>query len=139
MLKKSNCAHILFKIYDWNIKIKSFIQLIRILFILLFFINDYDAMNDQNDWFFFFAHVKCKSRVMQKQNFTLLNIETTSKKITNRSNMRLSITIRVLITTERLITQLFRIRQQNDIITIIRFLFLTSFDVTNDILTALIC
>ena len=55
MSKKSECTHIAFKNYDWNIKIKSFIRLIRTLFILLFFIDDHDAMNDQNDWFFFCA------------------------------------------------------------------------------------
>ena len=88
--------------------------------------------------FFFFAHAECELRVMQKQSFVLLNIETTSTEITNRSNMRSSITIRVLMTTERLITQSFRIQQQNNIITAVRFLFLTSFDVANDILTALI-
>ena len=87
---------------------------------------------------FFFTHAECESRVMQKQNSILSNIKTTSTEITNRSNMHSSITIRVLMTTERLITQSFRIRQQNDIITTVRFLFLTSFDVANDILTALI-
>ena len=47
---------------------------------------------------------------MQKQNFVLSNIETTLTKITNRLNMRLLIMICVLMTTKRLITQLFRIQ-----------------------------
>ena len=54
MSKKSDRAHIAFRNYDWNMKIKSFIWLTRTSFILFLFINDHDAMNDRNDWFLFF-------------------------------------------------------------------------------------
>ena len=69
MSKQSNRAHTTFKNYDWNMTIKLFIRLTRTSSILFFFINDHDAMNDRNNWFFFFfAHAECESCVMQKQS-----------------------------------------------------------------------